>query len=344
MPGRVRHRATAGSLTVAAISLSLFGCGGVNHHLSGQTDAGQRVRSARGTAGRRRPQRRFTAIVVRSIGSLPSAVQDAAIAPLGRSHAVLLGGIDASDESVATITVLSHGSTAGAGVLPVPQHDAQAARLGRFVYVFGGGELSSYDHILRYDPATDRVAAAGKLPTAASDVAVASIGPTAYIVGGYDGASWLDTILAWRPGSSPRVVGRLPVGLRYAAVAAVGDRVLVAGGTTPGGISDAILRFDPATGSVSRIGRLPQARTHAAAAAIGGRMLVIGGRQTLDGGQTRAILSIDPSTGHSQRVGSLNRPLSDAGATTVGNEVVVAGGLSASGVQRELLALTEPEN
>ena len=141
----------------------------------------------------------------------------------------------------------------------MPQHDAQAARLGD-VYVFGGGVVSSYDHILRYDPATDRVAAVGRLPSAASDVAVASLGDTAYVVGGYDGASWLDTILAWRPGSAPRVVGRLPVGLRYAAVAAVGCCLLIVGGTTPRGISDAIVSFDPATGSVSRIGSDAQER------------------------------------------------------------------------------------
>jgi hypothetical protein len=331
-------------LVVAAISLGLLGCGGADRHRSSQTDAQQRARARRGAAPSRRPQHRFTAVAVRSIGSLPSAIQDAAIAPLGGGRVALLGGIDASGGSIATITVLAHGSTAGGGTLPVPQHDAQAARLGRYVYVFGGGEFSSYDHILRYDPATDRVAAAGQLPTAASDVAVASLADTAYVVGGYDGASWLDTILAWRPGSPPRVVGRLPVGLRYAAAAAAGDRLLIVGGTTPSGISDAIFSFDPATGSVSRIGRLPQARTHASAAAIGGRVLLIGGRRTLDGGQTRAILSIDPVTGRSRRVSSLNGPLSDAAATTVGNEVVVAGGLSASGAQRELLALTERES
>jgi Kelch motif len=81
--------------------------------------------------------------------------------------------------------------------------------------------VSSFDHILRYDPATRQVSVAGTLPSNASDVAAAALGGTAYVVGGYDGAKPLDTILAWSPsGGSARVVARLPQGLRYAAVAA----------------------------------------------------------------------------------------------------------------------------
>ena len=168
---------------------------------------------------------------MRPLGNLPVAVQDSAVAPLGLSSIVLLGGIDAGRSSTADVTVTNSGSAHAAGALPEPQHDAQAATLGTQVYVFGGGVVSSYDHILHYDPATRQVSAAGTLPSAASDVAVTVIGNTAYIVGGYDGAHPLDTILAWHPGAAPRVVGHLPEGLRYAAVATVDGRLIIAGGS-----------------------------------------------------------------------------------------------------------------
>jgi len=333
------HRAgglAVAPLAVATVSLGLAGCGGVHRDHGARAQTPQQRRPTDSA----RPHRGFTRVAVRSIGTLPAAVQDAAIAPLEGRRLALLGGIDASGVSLASVTVIASGSTATGGALPVAQHDAQAARLGRDVYVFGGGVVSSYDHILRYDPATRRATSAGRLPTDASDVAVASVGNTAYVVGGYDGADWLDTIVAWRPGTAPRVVARLPSGLRYAAAAASGDHLLIVGGTTPSGVSDAILSFDPVTRSVSRIGRLPAPLTHAGAASIDGRVLVVGGRRTLDGDQTRAILSIDPITGRCRRAGSLDRPLSDAAVTATATDVVVAGGLSASGARNELLALT----
>ena len=65
-----------------------------------------------------------------------------------------------------------------------PSPSTTRRRRASYEYVFGGGEASSYDHILRYDPATGVVTRVGKLPTAGSDVAVAALDGTAYVVGG----------------------------------------------------------------------------------------------------------------------------------------------------------------
>ena len=173
----------------------------------------------------------------RRTGTLSAALEDAATAALGQGRVVLLGGLDSNDTSTAAITVLAPGSQGTSATdtgarLPEPQHDAQAAALGGAVYVFGGGQVESYDHILRYEPGSGRVSLVGHLPQPASDVAVTTLGNTAYIVGGYNGERALDTILAWRPGGNPTLVGRLPTGLRYAAVAAAGSKVIIAGGST----------------------------------------------------------------------------------------------------------------
>jgi N-acetylneuraminic acid mutarotase len=276
-----------------------------------------------------------------SLGALPAAVQDAAVAPAGGGRLALLGGIDAAQSSTDAITILDGGASEPGGALPAAQHDAQAAQLGPDVYVFGGGVVASYDHILRYDPVSRQVNPAGTLPTDASDVAVGTLAGTAYVVGGYDGVHPLDTILAWRPGGAPRTVAHLPAGLRYAAVAPAGNRLIIAGGTEGASetLSDAILSFDPSTGTVRRIGRLPAPLTHASAATLDGQVLVVGGRRALNGAQSDAILTVDPVTGRVHTAGRLPAPLSDAAVATSGGRIIVAGGQSPDGAQRAIIAL-----
>jgi N-acetylneuraminic acid mutarotase len=269
----------------------------------------------------------------RPLFSLPAPLQDPAIAGLAGARFVLLGGLDAEDTSTAGVLVANLREPLRKGSLPGAQHDAQAATLAGQVYVFGGGEFTEYDHILRFDPASDAVSAAGVLPTAASDVAVTQTGGTAYIIGGFDGTNWLDTILAWRPGTTARVVARLPVPLRYAAVTAVNGKILIIGGTTPTSTSEAIYRFDPSTGKVLQIGRLAQPITHAGAATLGPSVFLIGGRgENLDA-QTDGVWSIDPYNGAVHAAGRLPRALSDAGVLTIGNAILVVGGRTAEGTQ-----------
>ena len=273
-------------------------------------------------------------LAYRRLYSLDAAVQDPASAALGGGRFVLLGGIDAADTSTANVVVADLRGALASASLPGAQHDAQAAALAGKVYVFGGGEFSQYDHILRYDPRVNSVSAAGALPGPASDVAVAGTGGAAYVVGGFDGTNWLDTIVAYRPGSAARVVARLPVALRYAAVTPTANgQVLIVGGSTPTGASDAIYRFDPASGTVRRIGRLAHPITHAGAAALGTTVYLVGGRgENLDS-QTSSVLAIDPATGAVRHAGRLPEPLSDPGVVAVGGAIVVAGGRSLAGTQ-----------
>lgn len=328
---RRRRLLVGGSLgLLAVVILALLGSGGGS---SGPA----------ATPGRTRVQieRR---LAVSALGTLPVSVQDAAAAALGGRRLALLGGLDTPQASTAAITVLDGGSARRSGALPAAQHDAPAAALNGAVYVFGGGVVDSYDHILRYDPASGATTAAGTLPSRTSDAGVGVLGATAYVVGGYDGARALDTIVAWQPGGPARVVARLPTGLRYAAVAAVGQRLIVAGGTDSTGTSDKILSFDPATGAVQQIGLLPGALTHASAATLGGLVYVVGGRSSPSGPATDAILAIDPATGAPRRAGQLPRPLSDAAVLVVDGRIVVAGGQSTGAPVRSVMAITVTEH
>ncbi len=320
-----RRRLTAVSLLVISLAL-LLSIGWLGQGTD-RRSAGAKIKSGSRPA-RLAPPAHFD--ITRLRFQLPAPLQDAAASSLGSERVVLLGGLDATDTSIATVSVVDRqGVTAGAP-LPEAQHDAQAVPLGARVYVFGGGQFASYSHILSYDPETGAVAAAGSLPAATSDAGVAAIAGTAYVVGGYDGRQALDTIVAWRPGEAAGVVARLPYGLRYAAVAASAGRLVIAGGSREEAASAAILSFDPATRRVRELGQLPDPVTHAAAAALGSYVYVLGGRGTAAGTQTAAIVAIDPYTGRSVNVGQLPAPLSDATAIALGDAVWLAGGLGAS--------------
>jgi N-acetylneuraminic acid mutarotase len=262
-------------------------------------------------------------------------LQDAAVVTLPDGAVALLGGLDANDTSTSAVTVLAGNRVSMLAQLPLAQHDAQGALLGGKAYVFGGGQVSSYDHVLRLDPVTDSVSEVGVLPSRASDVAVTAARGDAYVIGGYTGERALDTILAWRPGQSAKLVARLPLSLRYAAAATIGGQVIIVGGSHGETAEDEILRFDPVSRSVTRIGRLPRPLTHASAVAFGSYLYVLGGRGTSPESQTSAILAINPLNG----AVTLPLALSDAAASVARGQILIAGGHSSSGTQSSIFAL-----
>ncbi len=293
-----------------------------------------------GRASRPDPQRTPERVVARRLPfRLHVALQDTAAVGLGAGRIALLGGLNAADTSTAAVSVLDAQGVIGGARLPEPQHDAQGALIDGRAYVFGGGQFSSYNHILSYNPQTGSVTQAARLPTPTSDAGVAVVAGTAYVVGGYNGEQALDTIVAWRPGARSQVVARLPYGLRYAAVAASGDRLLIAGGSRDEAATTAVLSFDPTTAVVQHIGNLPRPTTHAAAVALGSYVYVLGGRRAASGTQTAAIIAINVATGRCARVGRLPQPLSDAAAVLSNERVWLVGGLSANGPVASVLEL-----
>ncbi len=301
---------------------------------TGSSTRSAQSRSHPGLPAQRHPVRLRTK---RLAVALPAPLQDAAAVVLADRTLALLGGLDANDTSTAAVMVLAGSHVATVARLPLAQHDAQGALLAGRAYVFGGGQVSSYDHVLRFDPAGG-VSAVGALPRPASDVAVAAVDGSAYVIGGYDGEQALDTILAWRPGQPARLVGRLPFSLRYAAVAAIGGQILILGGSHGEAAQTEILRFDPRSGQVRPIGRLPRPVTHAAAVALGSYVYLLGGRGSSPESQTAAILAIDPLDGAVTPAGRLPLALSDAAAGVVGGRVLIAGGQSSGATQSSVFA------
>ena len=254
---------------------------------------------------------------------------------------LLFGGLTAADTSTDQIVELGSSSGRVVGQLPSARHDTAAATIGRYAYVFGGGDgISQLDQIVRVDPVSGSASVVGKLPAASSDSSAATIGGTAYVVGGYTGTRWLDTIVAWRPGSSAKVVARLPFPVRYAAVASAEGHLVIAGGSLEdGSASSAVFAFTPGTRTPLRIGTLGAATTHATAAAIGATVYVIGGRGAQLGSATGRIVSVSVDSRKIAAAGTLDAPLSDLASISIGGRILVAGGSGAGGTVSTIAVL-----
>jgi DNA-binding beta-propeller fold protein YncE len=318
-------------LGLAALALAAgSACSSSKHASDQQTTSTSAVHHAAA------PKPRSVVVVERIVGSLAQPLQDAAAAPSG-AGALLLGGLNAADTSIADVRFVSRRRDAVRGSLPGVRHDAAAVSLRGSAYVFGGGNgPSQLDEIVRVMPG-GQARVVGRLPQPASDVSAAVIGGQAYVVGGYTGTRWLNTILAWRPGTTPRVVARLPVALRYAAVTAASGKLVIAGGSTPNGTaSRVVLGFDPARRTLKAIAELPAPLTHAAAATMRGIAYVIGGRGATVGTAVGRISAIDPTNGRLRSAGTLAEPRSDLAAVAVPGGILLAGGRGPAGTSATL--------
>jgi DNA-binding beta-propeller fold protein YncE len=287
-------------------------------------------------------RRRSFRLVEHATGHLGAGVQDAAAVALGNRRMMLLGGLTSADTSTPDVLVATPSGDRAASRLSTAVHDTAAARLGRAVYLFGGGTSVNTQsaEIVRVPAAGGSTRVVGRLPEPSSDQAAAVVGGTAYIVGGYTGSRWLDTIVAWRPGSTARVVAHLPFPLRYAAVTAIRNRLVIAGGSLESGkASEAVFAYRPTHIGVRRVGRLPAPTTHAAGATLGDVVYVIGGRAGGVDTQTARIVAIGPRGNHVHSAGALSAPRSDVAAVTLGDRILLAGGRDPAGTTAGLSEL-----
>lgn len=315
-------RATITVLLTLAIA-ALAGCGGSGSLSTAASPAGRKK------AVQQAPPPRPLKLHVKSASiQLPAPVSGETVVPEGKSILVI-GGLDGSDVSVASVLRLDPGSgrTSLAGSLSQPLHDAAAAALPGGVLVFGGGSAATIDEVERLVPGGSGEVV-GRLPVAASDLTAVTVGGRAYVLGGYDGQETVGAILQTRDGAHLKVVGQLPVAVRYPAVVADGPTIYAFGGEESSGAdSSAIQAFDTRTGRAMVVGHLAGTLAHASAIDLGGRIFILGGR--LDGSTTDRILRFDPPHGTAVPVGHLPEAIQNAAATVLGGTGYLIGGLTA---------------
>jgi len=251
----------------------------------------------------------------------------------------ILGGLTASGGSVASVSHLdiATGQLTPAGTLPDPVHDAASTVLGSKVFVFGGGDPTTFAAVQSIGTSATGSAitgsVAGSLPSPRSDLAVVTIGSgarhrimTAYVVGGYDGTNGQPSVLATTDGVHFTQVAALREAVRYPAVAASGGDIYVFGGELPDGTraTNDIQRVDPATHATTIVGHLPQAEYGAAAMVLRGTMYVAGGQ--IPGGVTLTqIYAFVPKTSKVLKAGLLPQAVAFGGSATVGSGAKAVG-------------------
>jgi len=250
------------------------------------------------------------------------------------SNLTVLGGLTPAGASVASVYHLdiATGQLTPAGTLPDPVHDAAATTIGSKVFVFGGGDPTTFAAVQSIGQSAAGGAGpvgtvAGTLPAPRSDLAVVTIGSgnrprtvTAYVVGGYDGTNGQPAVLATTDGVHFTQVATLREAVRYPAVVASGGQIYVFGGETPDGTraTNDIQRVDPATHTTTIVGHLPQAEYGAAAMVLNGTMYVAGGQ--IPGGITLTqIYAFVPRTGKALDAGLLPQAVAFGGSATVGS-------------------------
>ncbi len=214
--------------------------------------------------------------------------------------------------------------------LTIPTHDAASSWIGTNLYLFGGGQATSYDTIVQVKP--PGAAVVGQLPMPLSDAGMAPYAGGALLIGGHNGNAFADrAVLYSRAGAAlrARALFRLPVGLRYAGVAMSGKQLWILGGRTKNGMSREIFQYTPGAGQAKGVGRLPIAIDKAAAWAVPGYVLVAGG-QTLAGVPQKNVYAFNELTKQVRVVGKLPSPLADMGYASDGRGTYLVGGATAA--------------
>ena len=170
-PGQRRHARLVRRRRRVAIAclVALVGAGAAALASSGTGERGSAGSPAGGRSTAGRPAAR-TKLVAKTVSSLPAAISGEAVtATAGGGRVLIVGGLDASSQSVDGVFSLDpqSGRVRPAGQLGQPLHDAAAATLGGSTLVIGGGDAVSTDAVERLGGGAATVVA--HLPAARSD-------------------------------------------------------------------------------------------------------------------------------------------------------------------------------
>jgi N-acetylneuraminic acid mutarotase len=222
--------------------------------------------------------------------------------------------------------------------------EVAAARIGRFVYVMGGFEVSSGHATAateRYDTARDRWQRVADMPAALHHPGAVAYRGSVYVLGGYHAERDLTGEAATLYRYDPRrdrwsQLPSAPTARAALAVGVIGDRLYAAGGAHHGGRALTTLEiYDFRRRRWSRGPGMRKAREHLAGAVAGGRFYALAGRA---GGQGNfaVVEAFDPRRRRWQPVPSMRKPRGGIAAATVEGRIVVFGGEEPAGTIREV--------
>jgi N-acetylneuraminic acid mutarotase len=163
--------------------------------------------------------------------------------------------------------------------MPQPRFGHTMTAVGDYIYVIGG-RGPGVEHVLRYDPHTDKWSNFGApMPAPRSGHAAAALGTKIYLVGGRaTGGDTLSRVDVFDTADGHwSTAASLPVAVVGTTASFVGSELNVAGGTEPALKRTLNDHYALTGGAWHKVAALPTPRQSLASAVLDGRWFVIGG-------------------------------------------------------------------
>lgn len=285
---------------------------------------------------------RFLSVNTKSTGNLLVAKEGIALTHTS-GQVMAVGGYTGVYSTSSVFEV--YPSVKQTATLPQPTHDAAAGYINGHLYIFGGGQATSYPYVVRVTGSTS-----ANIMNMAQPLSDAVAVPYTWkglhglvVIGGYNGTVFNTVARFYTEASSGKLTSRplfsLKVGVRYAGVTVVGQDIYVAGGlTASGALSDGIYRFAPGKGLQS-IGHLAHPLQKAALFYWNSNLVVAGGYNT-QGSAQNAIFDLNLASRKLRKIGNLPISLADMGYTQMGSHGFLVGGMGASAMNAHVYELT----
>jgi hypothetical protein len=228
---------------------------------------------------------------VTTLAPLPSAIHDAAAAPVGARLLVFGGGVSEGSDHILQI---EPGPPRQVGTLPRALSDLVAAPIGGVAYVTGGWDGTATNRSIYAVTGAAHVRTVGALPLGVRYPAAGALGGRLIIAGGeMTSGSPTDRVWSFDPRSG-RVsqLPRLPTPTDHAAGVVLAGRFYVVGGLRRGALTRSIVSWAPGETHWRGSGALPVAISDASAIPFGGGIAVAGGRAAT--GRVATITVLEP--------------------------------------------------
>lgn len=330
------------SMGIISLSVILSGCGSPSTASKNiASTVNKSVENSQQHTKQQTDKSNWLTVHIQQVGQLPVAMVGTSLAQDENEHIIATGGYTGSVSLQSVYQVVP--SVRHITNLPQRTHDAASDYIGRDLYVFGGGQATSYNTIVRVKGGVAQTM--GTLSQPLSDAVClpwSSAGTQGLlVVGGYNGQTYrkyADYFQVKNQQLVSTIMFRLPVGLRYTAAVAANGAVYLAGGETPTSVSSAIYRWSPNSG-IRILTHLPEGLQKAAVFQTGGFLVVVGGVRS-DGRISSDIYAVRLSNGAVKLIGNLPSPLADMGYTQIGTNGYLVGGETGNGYSSKVFKIT----
>jgi hypothetical protein len=216
------------------------------------------------------------------IGTMPSAVHDAAGASIAGGWFVFGGGAATESSTVQHFTVTTPNHVIGVdnATLPAKRADLTAVTANGHTFIVGGFDGTKWLPAVLDTTDGAAFATVAQLATPVRYPATAAVNGKLYVIGGELSPNQADAAVVEAIDLQSFAVtqlGPLAAPLSHAAAVTLNGTIYVFGGRTGGHAVDTVSSFNTTTGELQPVGHLPDARSDMGVGVVGQTVYLVGG-------------------------------------------------------------------